>query len=183
MTIVGGIFFLAIVAVPWEWVISKSLVYWSWIIKDVLHLRLFKFCKYRNLVYSGFSFVIARRTRYNIIWYNLSVTCDRLVVFSGYSGYLHQQNWLSWYSWKIVESGVKYHKPNPISKVFISINLIVHTYERVYMVFLPTKHYSTLICTWTINKIINRRRVRRGHDRNVHVAGFINICAISPYHH
>jgi hypothetical protein len=29
------------------------------------------------------------RTRYNIIWYSLSVTCDRSVVFSGYSGFLH----------------------------------------------------------------------------------------------
>jgi hypothetical protein len=31
-----------------------------------------------------------RCTRYNIIWYTLSVTCDRLVVFSRYSGFLHQ---------------------------------------------------------------------------------------------
>jgi len=29
----------------------------------------------------------ARCTRYNIMWYNLSVTCDRSVVFSGF---LHQ---------------------------------------------------------------------------------------------
>jgi hypothetical protein len=27
-----------------------------------------------------------RCTRYNIMWWGLSVTCDRLVVFSGYSG-------------------------------------------------------------------------------------------------
>jgi len=27
---------------------------------------------------------------YNIMWYSLSVTCDRLVVFSGYSRVLHQ---------------------------------------------------------------------------------------------
>ena len=29
-------------------------------------------------------------TRYNIMWSSLSVTCDRSVVFSGYSGFLHQ---------------------------------------------------------------------------------------------
>jgi hypothetical protein len=30
---------------------------------------------------------MARCTRYNIMWYSLSVTCDRLVVFSVYSGF------------------------------------------------------------------------------------------------
>jgi hypothetical protein len=29
--------------------------------------------------------LMARCTRYNIVWYNLSMTCDRSVVFSGYS--------------------------------------------------------------------------------------------------
>jgi len=29
-------------------------------------------------------------TRYNIMWYNLSVTCDRSLVFSWSSGFLHQ---------------------------------------------------------------------------------------------
>ena len=27
-------------------------------------------------------------------------------------GFLHQQNWLPWYKWNIVESGVKHHNPN-----------------------------------------------------------------------
>ena len=27
---------------------------------------------------------------YNIMWWSLSVTCDRSVVFSGHSGFLHQ---------------------------------------------------------------------------------------------
>ena len=34
----------------------------------------------------------------------MSVTCDRLVVFYGYSG--------PQYNWNIVESGVKHHIPN-----------------------------------------------------------------------
>ena len=43
----------------------------------------------------------------------LSVTCCRSVVFSGYSGFFHQQNWPSRYSWNIFESGVKHHNPKP----------------------------------------------------------------------
>jgi hypothetical protein len=42
----------------------------------------------------------------------MSVTCDRSVVFSRYSGFLHQENWSPWYNWNIVESGVKHHKPS-----------------------------------------------------------------------
>ena len=40
----------------------------------------------------------------------MSVTCGRSVVFSGYSGFLHQQHWPPRYNWNIVESGVKHHK-------------------------------------------------------------------------
>ena len=36
---------------------------------------------------------MARCTRYNFMWKSLSVTCDRSVVFSGYSGFPHQVNW------------------------------------------------------------------------------------------
>ena len=43
-----------------------------------------------------------------------SVTYDRSVVFSGYSGFPDQKKkkWLPRYSWNIVESGVKHHEPN-----------------------------------------------------------------------
>ena len=39
---------------------------------------------------------------------------DRLVVFSGSSGFLHQKNWPSHtrYNWNIVSSGVKHHPAN-----------------------------------------------------------------------
>jgi hypothetical protein len=40
---------------------------------------------------------------------SLSVTCGRLMVFPGYSGFIHQ------YSWNIIESGVKHHNPNPVT--------------------------------------------------------------------
>ena len=54
---------------------------------------------------------MSRCTWYNIIWYSLSVTCDRSVVFSGYSGFLPQLNWPPLTNWNIVESGIKHHNP------------------------------------------------------------------------
>ena len=52
-------------------------------------------------------------TRYNIMWYCwLSLTCDRSVVFSEYTGFPHQSNWLPRYNWNIVESGVKHDNTN-----------------------------------------------------------------------
>jgi hypothetical protein len=52
------------------------------------------------------------------------VTCDRSVVFSGYSGFLHQKNWLPRYNWNIVESGTKHHKHKPNKKlVLMKLNL------------------------------------------------------------
>jgi hypothetical protein len=37
------------------------------------------------------------------------------VVFSGYSGFLHQLNWPARYNWNIVESGVKHHQTNKLT--------------------------------------------------------------------
>jgi len=34
--------------------------------------------------------LMMRCTWYNFMWSSLSASCDRLVVFSGYSGFLHQ---------------------------------------------------------------------------------------------
>jgi hypothetical protein len=46
---------------------------------------------------------------YLIQHYVIKLVSD-FVVFSGYSGFLHQQNWMPRYNWNIVESGVKHHK-------------------------------------------------------------------------
>jgi hypothetical protein len=35
------------------------------------------------------------------------------MVFSRYSGFLHQCNWPPQYNWYIVDSGIKHHKPKP----------------------------------------------------------------------
>jgi hypothetical protein len=46
------------------------------------------------------------------MWYILSVTCGTSVVYSGYSGFLHQWQWPPRYNWNIVESGVNCHNFN-----------------------------------------------------------------------
>ena len=45
------------------------------------------------------------------MWYSLSVTCSRSMVFSWYCG-----NETDWHYWNIVESGAKNHNSNPMSK-------------------------------------------------------------------
>ena len=47
----------------------------------------------------------------------MSVTYDRSVVFSGYSGFLHQLHWPPRYNWNIVESGFNPYSHNPYSWV------------------------------------------------------------------
>ena len=49
--------------------------------------------------------------------------------FSGYSGFLHKYNWPPWYSWNIVESGVKHHNHN-LNLTLTNINII---YVRLYL--------------------------------------------------
>jgi hypothetical protein len=48
----------------------------------------------------------------NIMWYILSVTCERSVFFAGFTGFLHQWNLPPRYNWNTVESGVKQNKPS-----------------------------------------------------------------------
>ena len=52
----------------------------------------------------------------------MSVTCSQSEVFSEYSGFLPQKNWLPWYNWNIVESGVKYQNPYPNPKLIVHVN-------------------------------------------------------------
>ena len=49
----------------------------------------------------------------------LSVTCDRSVVFSGSSGFLHQYNWPPWYNWNIGESDFKHQHHTPLFYICI----------------------------------------------------------------
>ena len=50
--------------------------------------------------------------RHYVIKFVSDVTCDRSVVFSGSSGFLHQKTWSPRYNWNIVKSGIKLHQTN-----------------------------------------------------------------------
>jgi hypothetical protein len=74
----------------------------------------------------------------------LSVTSDRSVVFSGYSGFLHQWNWPPRYKRNIVENGVKRHKPNQsLIKLIIKLCLPKNTMR----VFCSKGQSSEPICS------------------------------------
>jgi hypothetical protein len=60
----------------------------------------------------------------------------RSVVFSGYTGFLHQKNWPPWYNWNIAESGVKGNRSQ--KKYFLiyfswCINMDVYMYISVLL--------------------------------------------------
>jgi hypothetical protein len=77
-----------------QWGPSWSWSYGSWIYKYVC------------------SHCISPLTLWVLIPLNLSVACDRSVVFSGYSGSPHQWNWPPRYNWTVVERDVNHHDPN-----------------------------------------------------------------------
>ena len=63
------------------------------------------------------------------------MTCSRLMVFSGYSGFLHQQNWPPRYSWNVVLSCVKHHNSNPLphlSRVAVYI-IYLRSFKLLYI--------------------------------------------------
>ena len=60
-----------------------------------------------------------RHVRHYVI--KFAMTCDRSVVFSGSSGFLHQYNWLPRYNWTIVESGVNHYQTNKNIQICISV--------------------------------------------------------------
>ena len=90
--------------------------------------------------------LMMRCTWYNIMWWSLSVTCDRSVVFCVYSGFIHQYNWLLQYNWNIVESGVKHHSPNhnPSIVLLICFYFIFNCYQHEC-------HLSVRIRTFIVN--------------------------------
>ena len=63
----------------------------SQVTDNIYHIMLYRVHLNTKVVSSNRH--MARCTRYNTMWYSLSVTFDRSVVLSGYPGFLHQQNW------------------------------------------------------------------------------------------
>ena len=98
----------------------------------------------------------------------MSATCDRSVVFSGYSSFLHQYNWLPPYNWNIVESGIKHHNPNPYYRSKLNFHetyiIISHFYSfKRYFIqsilplnvcndgpFMQKKTKKTITCTCNV---------------------------------
>jgi hypothetical protein len=87
---------------------------------------------------------MAKSTQFNIVWYNLTVTCDRSVVCFGYSDFLYQWNWISRYSWVFNERGVRHHKPS--TTIFFHLWLLVTS--------LVSSNCSSCICIIQANNII-----------------------------
>jgi hypothetical protein len=75
---------------------------WSWSYGSWIYNYLCNQCLPPQKLWIRIPFM-ARCTLYNIMWYSLSVTCNRSVVFSGHSGFLHQSNWPPRYNWNTVE--------------------------------------------------------------------------------
>jgi hypothetical protein len=65
---------------------------------------------------------MVRCTRYNIMWWSLTTTCHRSVVFSINKTYIVPPL----YNWNIVEGGIKQHNHNPSIKS-------THVYENVLL--------------------------------------------------
>ena len=87
-------------------------------------------------------------TRYNIMWYSLSATCDRSVVFCGYSGFLYQYNWPPRYNCNTLESGGKHHKSNNLTRNDMDVNeyerlLNLTLWRGTWTTFLYEVHVST----------------------------------------
>ena len=77
--------------------------------------------------------IMARFTRYNIMWQSLSVTYDRSW-FSPVISVNARKNCPPKYSWNIVESGVKCHNPTPtkMCKPYLSYFLII-IHRRIHV--------------------------------------------------
>jgi hypothetical protein len=105
---------------------------------------------------SSYQHVVSSNLDQGEVYNFLSVTCDRSVVFSGSSGFLHQKNWPPRYNWNIVESGVKHHQTNRIGlETIVCIELYVISN---YM----TELYLYLQCINTLtNNVVNKCNINQ----------------------
>ena len=90
-----------------------------------------------NIMFNQVSKTYHKRTplplfcpRYNIMWSNLSVTCDSRQV-GGFLQVLLFLPQIKRYNWNIVESGVKHHKPDP----YLTENYEAHIYTMYFIYF------------------------------------------------
>jgi hypothetical protein len=109
---------------------------------------------------------MARCTRYNIMSYSLSVTCDRSVVFSGHSGFLHQlvsTTYLQFTFLHIIMIS-KWHVNVLIQRIpYIVVYLI---YMARVMVFNATFN-NILVISWRSVLLVEKTRVPGENHRSV----------------
>ena len=72
--------------------------------------------------------------------------------FSGSFGFLHQWNWLPWYNWNIVESGIRHHQTNKKLPVYF-LNIIFDVDILKVLINLRKKSMSHRMC----NNVLNYR--------------------------
>jgi hypothetical protein len=74
------------------------------------------------------------------------MTCDRSVVFSRSSGFLHQCNWPPRYSWNIVENDVKHHQTSKQTHIYIYIYHAMTAFTDQYI--LPNIFFDISVISW-----------------------------------
>ena len=75
------------------------------------------------------------------------------MVFSRYSSFLHQENWLPRYNWNIVETSVTHYNPTPYNGFVILLFVIkaivkYWTFHSVVIIFI-----NFFIKFWNLNKL------------------------------
>ena len=84
----------------------------------------------------------------------MSLTYGRSVVFYGYSGFLHHQNWLARYNWNIVESGVKHHQTNTQHTFLylkdVNLSCMPLSISKRHLVLLIGRYYRNKLLHWVL---------------------------------
>jgi hypothetical protein len=95
----------------------------------------------------------------------LSVTFDRVKVFSGHYGFLDGYSWPPQYNWTIVESGVKYHNPNLWIKAHLIDLRQFGGFLRILLVLHNKTDRHDITEILSKNKLLDRILKYRHHDQ------------------
>ena len=68
-----------------------------------------------------------------------------LVVFSGYSGFIHQWNWPPRYNWNIVASSINHHYPSPLR---LGYEIAIRITACSNAVLSTLIHKLVMLCMW-----------------------------------
>ena len=105
-------------------------------------------------------------TRYNVVWYTLSVTCDRSMVYPGTLVSSTKQNWPPRCNWHIVVSGVKHHTihyPPPHTHILIQ-HIIISEIMTILVWWVRFKYNLFKFIYSMIVKVISKIKIEsRNH--------------------